>query len=473
MGQTDSSTPRGRSKQQLVRFVIWQELASRRCVVFPKFAITAYDWLTSPGVAQVVHPRLGFGSQYLTKKVLMGVLVVHAVWLSTAFYLGWLQLLFSLCLGVALWKRLFARHPGDRHQIYEVHDLPKAGSSLDVLSFNLFLRSPASPGGSAGYGTEEYKDQRLDQIVSRIVLEHQGCDVVCVQEIFSYGCFRQEKLLAGLYKAGFQYYAAAPGAPWMGHYGTLDGIFDYLPGFLKWIDGGLMIVSKYPILQTHFHGFQRSAGGDMMINKGVLHAKIRLGEEGSRCLDVFNCHLQSSQNVASRDASTPLERALRRRQIGELLEFVHQYAAPSAPLLLCGDWNIDAHANRGDLKIKSPLGQLSLGAEGSPEYRDLVRHLEDGLPGLTVRDVVLESTGFHPVTFGNVNQIDGALVPNDTILTDPDEVGCQAFLDYVLLCEPGGAKATLKSKIDPFPSSGLPVTQLSDHCAVRCTIGDW
>lgn len=63
------------------------------------------------------------------------------------------------------------------------------------------------------------------------------------------------------------------------------------------IDGGLLIVSRYPIIDTKFDKFNDSIPSllaDGFVAKGLLYAKIELRQD--RILHLFNTHTQATEN---------------------------------------------------------------------------------------------------------------------------------------------------------------------------------
>ena len=65
------------------------------------------------------------------------------------------------------------------------------------------------------------------------------------------------------------------------------------------IDGGLLIVSRYPIVETRFEKFNckiPSLLADGFVAKGLLYAKLDLGQK--RMLHLFNTHTQATEDVS-------------------------------------------------------------------------------------------------------------------------------------------------------------------------------
>ncbi len=108
----------------------------------------------------------------------------------------------------------------------------KALNSVRLLTYNLFLRPPAikNPQGDC-------KDDRLE-IFIRTQLDN--FDIICFQEVFSTFCNRRSYLIESARKAGYQFHAVSPN-PNIFHESV--------------IDGGLLIISRLPIIETRFHAF--------------------------------------------------------------------------------------------------------------------------------------------------------------------------------------------------------------------------
>ncbi|ORY29897.1 hypothetical protein BCR33DRAFT_571763 [Rhizoclosmatium globosum] len=103
---------------------------------------------------------------------------------------------------------------------------PVSCSNVRVLSYNIFLRPPGITNN-----TSDYKNARLSHFATAVL---PGYDVVCLQEIYSSGSTRMSKLLVQAKKYGFEYHVASPS----------KGILNTS------VDGGLLILSRYPIVKT-------------------------------------------------------------------------------------------------------------------------------------------------------------------------------------------------------------------------------
>ncbi len=384
-------------------------------------------------------------------------------------------------------------------------DSTHPGDTLNLLNYNVFQRSPGSPGGADGYLSEEFKDQRLEELCRRLESSPEygaSLDLICVQELFSFGQWRQEKLLATAGRMGFHSYVCSPNVGLLGGWGTLLGnwahsALKFAPNLTKWVDGGVMILSRYPVVASRTMEFANASGGDMFAAKGPCYLRLSHPNPAVGIVHVFSMHLQASENFRHKDGATEEEKSIRTAQVTELLDFIDECVGcdpVTETVLLAGDWNIDAHAHRfeeksqpgglassslksGSRVIGSPPAEVPPSAPpgGSPEYRDLVKQLRSRMPRL--RDLVLESARAkhvgecHPVTYGALREKDGK--PFDTILTEQPEHGCQAFVDYVFLSQPRDAPAAeCVAKVDKMECDEKVVgsSVLSDHFAVSCKL---
>jgi endonuclease/exonuclease/phosphatase family metal-dependent hydrolase len=154
-------------------------------------------------------------------------------------------------------------------------------------------------------------------------------DLLVLQEVFSSrffpgGC-RQERLVEKLRQAGY-IYSTRSEPP------SLRSLF----ARGKYTDSGLLILSRFPIVESAFVKFEHSSGLDSGASKGALFAKVKFG---ARTLMVFNTHLQASHT--SGDAKHSQIRLL---QLRALVRFIkeHTHTSPGCPWVLAGDFNVDA-----------------------------------------------------------------------------------------------------------------------------------
>jgi len=116
-------------------------------------------------------------------------------------------------------------------------------------------------------------------------------------------------------------------------------------------DGGLIILSKYPIIECSAMTYLKNSGTDKLASKGVLYARIRVGFFKEDYIHVFNTHIQSHDY-----SETRLE------QIGELMDFISEIIKSdkdyTRPILVSGDFNVAA---------EKPDNWMALADINSPE----------------------------------------------------------------------------------------------------------
>lgn len=107
-------------------------------------------------------------------------------------------------------------------------------------------------------------------------------------------------------------------------------------------DGGLLLLSRHPIVAHHQTIYRQCAGEDCLSNKGVLHARIVVPNHPAP-YDLFLTHLQNpSPDLPVPDSGpgkTPVDKLF--LQLRHLHAFIQANGHPERPALLMGDLNID------------------------------------------------------------------------------------------------------------------------------------
>lgn len=197
-------------------------------------------------------------------------------------------------------------------------------------------------------------------------------------------------------------------------------------------DGGVVILSRWPIEREAQVVYSRAAGVDRLAEKGAVYARVR---KQGQVVHVVGTHLQSGR------PDQPTRAAARAAQARQLRAFVEGLHLPAdEPLLLGGDFNVD----------------LTLAPDGAPrgELASLLATLNAALPARP-----LEGLRF---------TYDGLLNP----LATDDE---RSHLDHVLwsrahLAPRESAQgAHLARASAPFRVRGRDVLDLSDHHPLRAT----
>ena len=113
-------------------------------------------------------------------------------------------------------------------------------------------------------------------------------------------------------------------------------------------DGGLIILSRFPIVEQDFHFFSLGIYDDAEVSRGSLYAKIEV--KPGKCLQVFTLHTQCT-NYRYKVEDVPNSRKIRDVAMKELAEFMGDKIDGQSTTILAGDFNI----------IKYPLNQVALG----------------------------------------------------------------------------------------------------------------
>lgn len=299
-------------------------------------------------------------------------------------------------------------------------DLPHpAQVSLKFLQYNVFWRPVL-----IHMGRKEYVYRRAEYLLSRIV----DYDIVCFEESFSFSTGIGIWFIKIARELGFKYALTLSPPPVLSH---------------QVLDGGLMILSKYPILETDEVRYESYTGVDGFAAKGALYAKIAI--DNTNHLHLFSTHLQASYTYNYSENANDI--VTRRRQIAQFYELINKHVDGEYPALLLGDFNIDSKG---------------------PEYEAILPMLKN-VTGYEMKDYLYESFGEHPITYGDCT---GGYV-HETVLTEKTGFCSELSIDYVFGFEPiNGSKLvmTAHSKVVENFVASEPYIQLSDHYSIGTDI---
>lgn len=184
---------------------------------------------------------------------------------------------------------------------------------LHVLTYNVFLRAPALV-------LRDGQDRRSLQMASQL----RGYDVILLQEAFS-DRYR-EQLLEGL-ALDYPFRSAVLGR---------DRLLRQ--------DGGVVIVSRWPILHQAQRTFGETCSGiDCLASKGVVYARIdKLGS---------TYHLFAAHTQADKGDSKATVRRDQLRMIRKLVD--SQHIPPDEAVIVGGDLNVDLFSDDTDGEYSS------------------------------------------------------------------------------------------------------------------------
>ncbi len=114
-------------------------------------------------------------------------------------------------------------------------------------------------------------------------------------------------------------------------------------------DGGLLLMSKHPIISFHQSIYRQCAGDDCWANKGVIHIRVR-AEQWPMPIDVFFSHAQDFGRIGE-------YREELYAQLIQLGYFVQAHGAPHTPTFIFGDLNIPASGKQAYNQLLQRLGK--------------------------------------------------------------------------------------------------------------------
>jgi len=323
------------------------------------------------------------------------------------------------------------------------------------LTYNFFLRPP----GINNNGND-HKEERLLKFSDTYMALF---DVICLQEVFAFGSTRRTRLIEAAKKVGLSYSSC-----------------NRNPCFIKGIDGGLVILSKFPIVKSSNLTYKHGVHSDALSNKGCLYVKLNIQEDFH--IHVFNTHTQASysNDLPLDDKSVQI----RLKQIAELRRFINEtlVGKPIGELVfLCGDFNVNSRLSRFE-NDKSSTEEYNLMSQALSQTVNA-----PGVSGETVsdykfRDLLFDQLGYHPITYGDfLNDKEGKPTPREVILTAPADYCSAQSLDYIFQLDESNETSNLpcKAKVHsmqveqffiPEPTDKSPYTQMSDHYGLSVQI---
>ncbi len=197
----------------------------------------------------------------------------------------------------------------------------------------------------------------------------QGQDAIILQELFDNG--PADTLLNGL-KADYPYQTQVLGRTKSGWDATLGAYSDATVE-----DGGVAIVSRWPIEEKIQYVYQQGCGADYLANKGFVYARIN--KNGAN-YHVIGTHAQAEDSTCTNPAAT------RKSQFKEMQNFIasHNISA-SEVLFLGGDFNvIKGSAEYPDmletLKVSAPDAYAGFSTSWDPESNGIAAYNYPDLP---------------------------------------------------------------------------------------------
>jgi endonuclease/exonuclease/phosphatase family metal-dependent hydrolase len=332
---------------------------------------------------------------------------------------------------------------------------------INLLALNIFLRPPLVKNNLS-----DHKDARLEEFIKLL----PQFDIVCLEEMFSFLNTRKHKLIREAAKAGFLHYADSTSP-------------SFLSSFL--VDGGLLVLSRFPILATEFKPYPYGIFSDALSQKGILYVKIQVKDE---IVHLFQTHTQASYIGSNKKLSI----MTRGDQLNVIRTFMQECLSKygwkeNEMSLLVGDLNIDARnpfIEREHVQTYPMFKQYPHLSEKDifNEYEAMMCILSDNHND-SIEDLLLKTYGEHPITYGDTYVDDNKeMMPHETVLTLKDDLCSNQSLDYIFLYTPKMPKDQVNpeaqltkrklnvlegsARVEKFFLEDFEFTQISDHYGV-------
>ncbi|RJQ68797.1 sphingomyelin phosphodiesterase [Pseudonocardiaceae bacterium YIM PH 21723] len=236
---------------------------------------------------------------------------------------------------------------------------PVAATAPKIASYNVFLFSKTL---YPNWG----QDQRVDLIVKDKVVS--GQDVVVFQEAFENSS--SDRLISKL--AG-EYPHATPVV------GRSTSGWDKTENYSSTTpeDGGVTILSKWPIETKMQHIYKQGCGADYYANKGFAYAKLR---SPNGAVHVLGTHLQADDTGCTQTSAS----SVRATQLDEMAQFIRERKIPAdETVLLAGDLNIiggtdEVRTAQARINARPPTSTIGHQFSYDPESNSIAKDRDKG-----------------------------------------------------------------------------------------------
>ncbi|KAI8588531.1 Endonuclease/exonuclease/phosphatase [Geranomyces variabilis] len=316
-----------------------------------------------------------------------------------------------------------------------------------ILAYNFYLRPPPIQYAVSA----DYKNERLALFTARAI---DMFDIMAMSETFGTLTSRRARLVDAAAARGMPYWAHGPERNWWRG---------------KFVDSGLLVMSRYPIVKTDTIEYVVGEGPDAWAAKGILYAQIAVADAKTRetsRVHLFLSHLQATY-IKNEDGDDLYSEAatVRLQQFNLFRSFIARtldsngYNSTLDAVLMAGDFNVPG----------APFGWEP--ETDSGEYLRMIKTLRQD--NGTVVDVLREAEGqqtptWHPWASAIGDEGDDREVPGKR-------------LDYILQWHkdtpenPELKRTKLRLSVnetglEPFKVEGQAFKQLSDHTGVTTVL---
>ena len=331
------------------------------------------------------------------------------------------------------------------HPLHSSSDANVPRKDIKILTYNLFLR----PSGIKDDKNGDYKNERLFEFI-KLLPEY---DIICLEEVFDLFTSRKARLIDYAKKSGFLYIAQSPKP-------SLKS--------LCVLDGGLIILSRFPIIKLEFQAFPKGYHIDAYVEKGVLYVQIQIK---SSVLHIFHSHQFADYSDYTKSMSRRAEGFFTWRKLIEEIFKTNSYEYNKDLCILLGDFNINWYDEYFSIFLmsKHPVYKQYPDLVKFNEYDAMCIVLTDNFKD-DIEDLVLKKHGYHLPTFGNIygDEYDKTFdyifefIPWSLINKEGQNINNRKKRQLSIIEQSVG--------IEKFVVNNLPFKQLSDHYGVKVSL---
>ncbi|EAR86064.2 endonuclease/exonuclease/phosphatase family protein (macronuclear) [Tetrahymena thermophila SB210] len=287
--------------------------------------------------------------------------------------------------------------------------------SVRVLTYNIFLRPPPIKNNK-----DDYKNERTKLFLNSI----SDFDIVCLQELFGFLNQRKHKIIFNAMKQGFFYHATSPSPSFFSSY---------------LVDGGLVTISRFPIIEKSYRPFKYGVLSDNLSQKGVLYTKIQANDS---YIHLFNTHLQASYVGAENNVKATV--ITRVDQLILIKDFIKEQVKKhrekeSDIIMICGDFNVNARPQTYPIHYLNDVPDIQeyirkINPKEFSEY-DILRYILSDFESIEFIDTLRRKfKGESPITYADtyIDRETQQELPMEEALTIKEDLLQKSCLDYII-----------------------------------------
>ncbi|KAL4486458.1 hypothetical protein ABPG72_018412 [Tetrahymena utriculariae] len=287
--------------------------------------------------------------------------------------------------------------------------------SVRILTYNIFLRPPPIKNNK-----DDYKNERTKLFLNAI----SDFDIVCLQELFGFLNQRKHKIIFNAMKQGYFYHATSPSPSFFSSY---------------LVDGGLVTISRFPIIEKSYRPFKYGVLSDNLSQKGVLYTKIQANDS---FIHLFNTHLQASYVGAENNVKATV--ITRVDQLILIKDFIKEQVKKHRQketdiIMICGDFNVNARPQTYPIHYLNDVPDIQeymkrINSKDFSEY-DILRYILSDFESVEFIDTLRRKfKGESPITYADtyIDKDSQQELPMEEALTIKEDLLQKSCLDYII-----------------------------------------